>query len=283
MTSSPDSRFSYASATKNSFVMVNDPEAALDLTPERVVELTSAAGTDGLIRAVRSAALGTTDGTAQAEWFMDYRNADGSLAQMCGNGVRAFAALLREHGYETRDFFTVMTRAGERTVEILEHGPHWQVRVGMGPVLMSDTGRHVHVAGRILPGIDANVGNPHVVVRLPSDIPLESLDLRERPRLEPEPEEGANVEFVRILDERHVAFRVYERGVGETLSCGTGATAVAAVAAHLAGDTTREAWRVDVRGGQLEIGWDERGELTLAGPAELGNVPAHPAFARPAF
>ncbi len=277
---SADPRFTYASATKNDFVMVDDPDGLMDLDAAKVRELAGAAGTDGVIRVVRTSAMPEHWGEDAPEWFMDYRNSDGSVAQMCGNGVRAFAAMLRERGYVSGDRCAVMTRAGVRSVDVLSAGPDWRVRVGMGPAELSDAGRVVEIGGRRLPGIDVNVGNPHVVVQLPSDMDVDSLDLTVRPTLDPEPADGANVEFVESLGDHHVAFRVFERGVGETLSCGTGATAVAAVATHLAGDDSGEEWRVDVRGGELVIGTGEHGELTLAGPAELGEVPDHPAFAR---
>lgn len=273
-----DPRFTYASATKNDFVMVDDPEGALTLDEERVRELAGAAGTDGVIRAVRTRAINPAAGREVPEWFMDYRNADGSIAQMCGNGVRAFAAFLHERSYVAESDFAVMTRAGVRTVEILAPGPEWNVRVGMGPAAVSEKKRKVLIAGRELDGIDVSVGNPHVVAELPSDLALDNLDLSVRPTLDPEPQDGANIEFVHTCGQRHVAFRVFERGVGETLSCGTGATAVAAVAARLAGDQSGEPWRVDVRGGTLQIGWKDDGDLTLAGPAQLGPLHEHPAF-----
>lgn len=284
--SRPESRkaLSYASATKNDFVMIDDPAGRGELNSARVCELAGPAGTDGVIRAIRTRCLGDPSSAGlenPPEWFMDYRNADGTIAQMCGNGVRAYAAFLMDRGYVQDRVFDVMTRAGVRTVEVLEDGPVWRVRVGMGPATVEGTTRIVRVSDRFLEGTDVNVGNPHTVVELPENLELEKLDLTERPDLEPEPENGTNIEFVEVRGVRHVAMRVFERGVGETLSCGTGATAVVAALAAARGDETREPWRVDVRGGRLEIGWDAYGNMTLTGPAELGDLKAGgPARAR---
>ena len=277
--SRPETRkaLSYASATKNDFVMIDDPAGRGELNSARVSELAGPAGIDGVIRAIRTRCLGDPSSKGlenPPEWFMDYRNADGTIAQMCGNGVRAYAAFLVDRGYVNDKAFEVMTRAGVRTVEVLEDGPEWRVRVGMGPARIEGTTRIVRVGDRFVEGSDVNVGNPHTVVELPNDLSLEGLDLRERPDLDPEPENGTNIEFVENRGERHVAMRVFERGVGETLSCGTGATAVVAALAASRADDTREAWRVDVRGGRLEIGWDTHGNMTLTGPAELGDLKA---------
>ncbi|MDO5646156.1 MAG: diaminopimelate epimerase [Dermabacter sp.] len=291
-----DPRLSYASATRNDFVMIDDPDGTWALDAGAVRALAGPVGTDGIIRAVRTAAageeipgvgaalstddadLGTDDarrGTqAPPEWFMDYRNADGSLAQMCGNGVRAFAAFLSERGYVNERSFDIATRAGLRHVDILEAGPNWRVRVGMGPARLEGPVRRVQVGERWFEAEDVNVGNPHTVVQLPEEIDLESLDLTEAPPLDPVPTEGTNIEFVQRRGTRHVAMRVFERGVGETLSCGTGATAVAAATAHVTGDASRANWQVDVRGGTLTLGWDELGEMTLMGPAELSALGA---------
>lgn len=275
--SCPNARkaLSYASATKNDFVMIDDPAGRGELNSARVRELAGPTGVDGVIRAIRTRCLGAPASQGLdtvPEWFMDYRNADGTIAQMCGNGVRAYAAFLADRGYVEDRVFDVMTRAGVRTVEILEEGPQWQVRVGMGAAELEGVTRIVRVADRFLEGTDVNVGNPHTVVELPENLSLDELDLTERPELEPEPEDGTNIEFAEIRGDRHVAMRVFERGVGETLSCGTGATAVVAALAEARGDDTREPWRVDVRGGRLEIGWDPYGRMTLTGPAELGEL-----------
>lgn len=277
--SCPEARkaLSYASATKNDFVMIDDPAGRGELNVARVRELAGPAGTDGVIRAIRTRCLGDPSSKNLENpptWFMDYRNADGTIAQMCGNGVRAYAAFLVDRGYVEERVFDVMTRAGVRTVEVLEEGPQWRVRVGMGPVTVEETKRIVRIGDQLVEGTDVNVGNPHTVVELPEALALEDLDLSERPDLDPEPEHGTNIEFVETRGERHVAMRVFERGVGETLSCGTGATAVAAALAAARNDDTREPWRVDVRGGRLEIGWDAYGDMTLTGPAELGELKA---------
>ncbi|WP_193104221.1 diaminopimelate epimerase [Brachybacterium sp. FME24] len=269
-------RFTKGHGTENDFVLLDDPEGALDLDPATVTALAdrrAGIGGDGVIRAVRTRRAGIDAPADAPEWFMDYRNADGSAAEMCGNGVRVLAAHLQRAGHVSEDHFEVWTRAGTRSVEILqrpttENGP-WSVRVGMGDSRSTLEARTVVVAGRTLVGTDVDMGNPHTVAFLPSELDLGSLDLTYRPALDPEPAGGANIELVAARGERHVAMRVVERGVGETRSCGTGVAAVAVAAALRAGDETRLPWRVDVPGGTLQVGWTETGEVTLTGPAEL--------------
>ncbi|MCW1805788.1 diaminopimelate epimerase [Brachybacterium squillarum] len=269
-------RFSKGHGTRNDFVLLDDPEGAIDLDAAAVASLAdrrSGVGGDGVIRAVRTRAAGVDAPADAPEWFMDYRNADGSIAEMCGNGVRVVAAFLRREGHVREDRFPLWTRAGVRTVEVLAdptpEDPAWRVRVGMGEAGISRTGRTVHVAGHDLEVTDVDMGNPHAVAFLPEGVALEDLDLTRRPGLSPEPEHGANIELVVTRGERHVAMRVHERGVGETESCGTGVAATAVAAALRAGDDSRLPWRVDVPGGTLEVGWTDQGEVTLAGAAEI--------------
>ena len=265
-------RFLKGHGTRNDFVILDDPEGRLKLAPGTVAALAdrrAGIGGDGGIRVVRTRAA-SIDAPADApEWFMDYRNADGSLAEMCGNGVRVFAAHLRRAGHVRTDSFSVWTRAGERSVEILAGGPEWTVRVGMGASLLTRTGRTVEIAGHRLPVTEVDMGNPHAVAFLPEHVALEELDLARRPALDPEPAQGANIELVSERGGRHVAMRVHERGVGETESCGTGVAAVAVAAAARAQDTSGRPWRVDAPGGTLEVGWRSDGEVTLTGPAAL--------------
>ncbi|MDK7742479.1 diaminopimelate epimerase [Helcobacillus massiliensis] len=283
---STDPRISFGHGTKNTFVLVDDPDGELALTEQDVRDLAALWGedsADGVIRVVRTAASGEgfiasgdrPDGTGH-EWFMDYRNADGSIAQMCGNGVRVFAAHLRDRGWVEADEFPIMTRAGERSVTI-EQAPsggdeQWQVKVGMGPARTNDAVRMVTVDSDSFEGRDVDLGNPHCVVQLPDGVDYDCLNLADRPDLTPEPADGANIEFVQVLGDRHIRMRVFERGVGETLSCGTGATAAVAATADALGEGWGEQWLVDVRGGQLRIGWDSDGHMTLAGPAVLSRA-----------
>ena len=268
--------FTKGHGTENDFVLLDDPDGALDLDAATVVALAdrrAGIGGDGVIRAVRSRAAGVDAAAEAPEWFMDYRNADGSLAEMCGNGVRVLAAHLHRAGHVTADRFALLTRAGVRAVEILARpatdGAPWSVRVGMGPARLPKTNRQVEIAGLRLPVTDVDMGNPHAVAFLPEGTDLAELDLTRRPALDPEPAHGANIELVSTRGPRHVAMRVHERGVGETRSCGTGVAAVAVAAALRAGDESREPWTVDVPGGRLEVGWTQTGEVTLTGPAQL--------------
>ncbi|MDO5662872.1 MAG: diaminopimelate epimerase [Brachybacterium sp.] len=283
--------FAKGHGARNDFVLIEDVDGALDLTAEQVARLaerTAGLGADGVIRVVRTAAPGAgidhalaADTGADAdvpEWFMDYRNADGSLAEMCGNGTRVFAAYLDHAGLLAKETaasgtFDIQTRAGLRRIDLIERptggGATWQIRTGMGHARMPGTGRAVRIAGRDLAAVDVDLGNPHTVVMLPEDLALEDLDLTHRPPLNPDPADGANIEFVVTRGTRHIAMRVFERGSGETLACGTGACAAAVAAAQAANDDTREAWRVDLPGGTLTVGWTEDGTVTLSGPAEL--------------
>ena len=268
--------FTKGHGTENDFVVLDDPDGALALDAATVAALAdrrAGIGGDGVIRAVRSRCAGIDAGAEAPEWFMDYRNADGSIAEMCGNGVRVLAAHLRRTGHVTEDRFEVLTRAGVRTVEILAEpgtaGEPWSVRVGMGTARSEHDLRTVRIAGQRLEVTDVDMGTPHAVAFLPGDIALEDLDLTRRPALDPEPAEGANIELVSERGPRHVAMRVHERGVGETRSCGTGVAAVAVAAAQRAGDDSGQPWTVDVPGGRLQVGWTPDGEVTLTGPAQL--------------
>lgn len=269
-------RFAKGHGARNDFVLIADPEGQHPVDAPRAARLaerTAGLGADGVIRVVRTRAAGIDAPDDAPEWFMDYRNADGSIAEMCGNGTRVFAAYLDHAGLVDEDDFRIWTRAGERRIEILErpdaHSGLWQVRTGMGRASVPGSTRTVRIGGQELAALDVSVGNPHAVAFLPADLALRDLDLTTRPPLEPEPGDGANVEFVLDRGPRHVAMRVHERGSGETLACGTGACAVAVAAARRAGDADGEPWRVDLPGGTLTVGWTPEGEVTLAGPAEL--------------
>ena len=268
--------FTKGHGTENDFVVVDDPDGLLDLDATAVTALAdrrTGIGGDGVIRAVRSHRAGIDAPGDGPEWFMDYRNADGSIAEMCGNGVRVLAAHLQRSGHVAESRFEILTRAGVRTVEILARpadpaGP-WSVRVGMGTARCTPQARTVEIAGHRLTATDVDMGNPHAVAFLPAGTALEELDLTRRPGLEPEPARGANIELVSERGPRHVAMRVHERGVGETRSCGTGVAAVAIAAARRAGDDSREPWTVDVPGGRLQVGWGTAGDILLTGPAQL--------------
>jgi diaminopimelate epimerase len=160
---------------------------------------------------------------------MDYRNADGSLAEMCGNGIRVFARYLARHGLVEGQDFTVATRSGPRRVRLDAGG---DVAADMGAVAVLGPGSAV-VAGHVYPGLRVSVGNPHLACLV--EDPLASFDLSRPPGLDPgQFPAGGNVELVRVTGARSVAMRVHERGSGETRSCGTGAVAAAAAAAAIA-------------------------------------------------
>ena len=301
MTSAPTSVLTFAKGhgTENDFVLLDDRTGSLDLTPELVRALAdrrAGVGGDGVIRVVPTASVPGGSAVLAADpsavWFMDYRNADGSVAEMCGNGVRVFAAYLERLGLAEvpqcapgEASLAVGTRAGVRRVRretngwfAVDMGP-WRVTGGAAATI-AGADSEVTVAGLDVPrpalGID--VGNPHAVVALADLAALASADLSRAPAVSPAPLHGINVELVVPLGEEvdadgrtvgRLRMRVHERGVGETRSCGTGACAAALAVRAWAGDGAPDVWLVDVPGGTLRVSLLATGTVELAGPAEL--------------
>ncbi|MHC3392638.1 diaminopimelate epimerase [Streptomyces lavendulocolor] len=274
MTSAPVA-FLKGHGTENDFVIVPDPENALDLTPgvvTRLCDRRAGIGGDGLLHVVRSAAHPEArDMADEAEWFMDYRNADGSVAEMCGNGVRVFARYLQHAGHLTAGDVAVATRGGVKLVHLAKNG---DVTVSMGRARLPEGGVTVTVGGRSWPARNVNMGNPHAVAFV-EDLDHAG-DLFTEPPYTPAAvyPDGVNIEFVADRGPRHVAMRVHERGAAETRSCGTGACAVAVAAARRDGADPAETgtpvtYTVDVLGGTLVITERPDGEIEMTGPAVI--------------
>ena len=257
-------RFVKGHGTENDFVVIPPHEgpAQLDASLVRALcDRRTGIGADGVLRVLE---VGPTEGSDPAvRWFMDYRNADGSVAEMCGNGIRVFARYLVTARLASPRRLRIGTRDGVKDVDVPAHG---DVSVGMG-VARRLADAKVVVGDERYDAAGWSMGNPHLVVL---DAPtLDALDLTAAPVVEPAAEfpDGVNVEFVERLGSAHVRMRVHERGVGETRSCGTGACA-AAVAAMDRRDE-RASYRVDLTGGRLVVDWHEDGSVTLTGPAAL--------------
>jgi diaminopimelate epimerase len=251
--------------TENDFVVLPDPDGKLDLTPARVRALCDrqrGLGADGVLRVVRGSEVGDAPSDVDPDgWFMDYRNADGSVAEMCGNGVRVFAAYLREAGMADGEF-VIGTRSGPRPVLTHEDGT---VTVHMGPARVFGRSTAT-VGGKAFPGVAVDVGNPHLACLVDND--PATLDLTVPPGHDPVLfPHGVNVEFSRKLAPDAIKMRVHERGVGETRSCGTGTVAAVAAMLHLSGEGVGKS-TVDVLGGQVTVEITEDAS-TLTGPAVL--------------
>jgi diaminopimelate epimerase len=258
--------------TENDFVLLPDHDGTVhgDLDPAFVAALCArrtGLGADGVLRVVRSAALDVPEAAASAgEWFMDYRNADGSVSEMCGNGVRVFARHLVDAGLVPADAPVVVgTRDGDKIVTV--DGD--QLSVDMGAYDVRGTSK-VEVDGRVWEAQDVRTGNPHAVTFV--DTLADAGTLLQAPTYDTATyPEGVNVEFVERVADHHVAMRVHERGSGETRSCGTGACAVGiatALADHALDATGSTTYRVDVPGGTLNI-TVEPTRVVLAGPARI--------------
>ncbi|EYT83502.1 diaminopimelate epimerase [Streptomyces andamanensis] len=261
--------------TENDFVIVPDPENAVELSPAAVAALCdrrAGIGGDGVLHVVRSAAHPEARAmAADAEWFMDYRNGDGSVAEMCGNGVRVFARYLRHAGLVAEGDLAVATRGGVKSVHIAKDG---DITVGMGRARLPEGDVAVSVGPHVWPARNVNMGNPHAVAFV--DDLADAGDLLSAPPFHPAAAypDGVNVEFVVDRGPGHVAMRVHERGSGETRSCGTGACAVAVAAARRDGADpavtgTPVTYRVDVLGGTLVITERADGEIEMTGPAVI--------------
>ncbi|PVE79077.1 diaminopimelate epimerase [Microbacterium testaceum] len=270
--------FTKGHGTGNDFVVVSDPDGELDLSDAQIAALCDrhfGIGADGLLRVVRSAAIdeGAEAAASGAEWFMDYRNADGSKAEMCGNGTRVFARYLTDTGLASIELgLRIGTRAGVKTLTRSDRG--FEVDLGVFTVDAAETLVRAKGLSVARPGVGIDVGNPHVVVALSSEAELEGLDLTYQPVLDPAPRHGANVEFVVPADPLvrdgvgAIRLRVFERGVGETLSCGTGVAAAALAVRHWAGAAAPDTWIADTPGGTLGVRVSE-GRVYLSGPASL--------------
>jgi diaminopimelate epimerase len=264
--------------TGNDFVLLVDPAGEVTITPERVRVLCDrrfGIGGDGLLRVVRTERLTAADdpggpwGSNAPEWFMDYRNADGSVSEMCGNGIRVFARYLRAKGWIAPGRTRIATRGGEMTVEVPSGDGDISVLMGQPDNAPYPAQVSVQVGEEHLTATAMNLPNPHAVTfvaaldALPEHLPVPGLPESVFPN-------GANVEFVEVLeaDGSAARMRVYERGVGETLSCGTGACA-AAVAVIAATGGRSDSVAMTVPGGQLMITVAADGAVTLAGPAVI--------------
>jgi diaminopimelate epimerase len=253
-------RFVKGHGTENDFVLL-PPGEAEDLSGDVVRALCDrrrGVGADGVLRVVPA------DGAdPDVRWFMDYRNADGSVAEMCGNGIRVFARFLVSEGLEEPGHLRVGTRDGVKVVDASATG---DVTVDMGQAQRLDDAK-VALNGDWYDAVGWSMGNPHLVVL---DGPkLRSADLMIPPAVEPAASypDGVNVELVERAGPCHIRMRVHERGVGETRSCGTGACAAAVAAMDATGERTT--YIVDVPGGRLMVEWRADGSVLLTGPAVL--------------
>ncbi len=249
----------YGHGTHNDFLVLFDPDDQNELTPDQVARMCnreSGIGADGTIRIIKR------DG----KWFMDYRNSDGSLAEMCGNGIRVMGRYLVERGHQPEGIFAINTRAGMKYMAVPSDA---DISVNMGSVQEIYGEISVKVNEHEWVGYNINVGNPHAVVFV--DDLIDAGDLKSPPTVEPADEypDGVNVEFVTFLDNGELAMRVHERGSGETQSCGTGICAVALAATLKTRKSLPVRWVINPPGGRLTVDIDPHSNATLTGPAVL--------------
>lgn len=288
-------RFSKGHGTGNDFVLIADPEGVHTIAADQVAALCDrhrGIGGDGLIRAVPSRFLPEgrelLAANPDAEWFMDYRNGDGSLSEMCGNGVRVFVHFLRTEGLidlPDGGALAIGTRGGLKTVVrtgdgyAVDMGPWEFIFPGEATAKAMDslvTAEGLEVAR---PALSVSMGNPHTVVALAELAELAATRLYTAPAVEPVPANGTNVEFVVPAEPLvqdgvgSVTMRVHERGVGETQSCGTGACAAAVAIRHWAGAGAPDTWQVRVPGGVVGVkffaGPGGHEHVELSGPAVI--------------
>jgi diaminopimelate epimerase len=264
-------RFTKGHGTETDFVVLPDPDGALPMDAAwiaAVCDRRAGVGADGVLRVVATAKMsGYEADAAEAEWFMDYRNADGSIAEMCGNGVRVFARYLVDRGLAAAGAFGVATRGGVKGVRVPADGG--DISVEMGVPRWPVRGARVVWDGKTADSVNVDMGNPHAVVFV-SDVD-DAGELLRAPVWEPADvyPQGVNVEFVAPVGPGYIVMRVFERGVGETRSCGTGACAAMIASARRDGAEAGTPYAVDVPGGRLTIVELPGGELELTGPAVL--------------
>ena len=257
--------------TGNEFILVSgldgyfaDPKSVTPAIAQNICDRDRGLGADGVLRVARASEFEVDD----AQYFMDYTNADGSISATCGNGLRVFARYLVEAGLEDRGQFTIGTRAGTVTVAISETDVDFtNIAVTMGHVSLGPMNVTVETETGSWPAVGIAGMNNHAVsvvddianAGLLADIPT-ALPAGTYP-------DGVNFEFIQEKSPTHITMRTHERGVGETLSCGSGACAAAYV--HATSNHLNDPWtvQVDVLGGTVYVDSDTDGILTLRGPA----------------
>ena len=247
----------YGHGTHNDFVLLFDPADEITISREQVAKICdrrSGIGSDGFIRIVK------LDG----KWFMDYRNSDGSIAEMCGNGIRVMAKCLVERGHQGEGIFAINTRAGMKYLAVPAEG---DISVNMGSVEEIYDDVTVTIGDHSWKAIHIDVGNPHAVVFLDELSAVGSLE--NAPEVDGDYPDGVNVEFAQFKDDGTIAMRVFERGVGETQSCGTGTCAVALAATITRTKKLPSHWVITPPGGTLTVDIDPHSNATLTGPAVL--------------
>ena len=249
----------YGHGTHNDFVLVFDPEDKLSFSAEqikRICDRKSGVGSDGFIKIVKQ----------DKAWFMDYSNADGSQAEMCGNGIRVMARYLTDRGHQPSGIYSINTRGGRKFLSVPDSG---EISVNMGKVSQLDGQINVTANSQEYPGLNIDVGNPHAVVFV-EDLAAIG-DLKSAPMVKPETTypDSVNIEFVRFLEDGQIGMRVFERGVGETQSCGTGTCAVALAATIKSNKNLPIKWIINPPGGRLIVEIDAHSNATLTGPAVL--------------
>ncbi|WP_340536813.1 diaminopimelate epimerase [Nocardioides sp. GXZ039] len=266
----PEYPFLKGHGTHNDFVLLPDHDGSrhTDLSEQTLRALCDrrgGIGGDGVLRVVRRP---DGSGAGAGLWFMDYRNADGSIAEMCGNGVRVFARYLATEGLIDPALpLDVDTRAGIKRVWFEDGRPDGEVSVDMGvPQLLGATA--VRVGEHEWSATHVDMGNPHAVAFV--DDLAEAGPLREPPvHDEGTYPRGVNVEFVVRRGPAELAMRVHERGSGETQACGTGACAVAVAATEAFGLDRDLDLAVEQPGGVVTVRWTAEGRVVMTGPAVL--------------
>ncbi|KRE31820.1 diaminopimelate epimerase [Mycobacterium sp. Soil538] len=281
-------KFAKGHGTQNDFVVLPDLDARLTLAPAAVAALCDrrqGLGADGVLRVTTAGAARAAgvfdrlpEGLADDDWYMDYRNADGSIAQMCGNGVRVFAHYLRASGLESRPEFVVGSLAGPRPVVLhAADAVRADVTVEMGKANVTGSGAAT-VGGHPFTGLAVDVGNPHLACVDPalSSGALAALDVAAPVAFDAAQfPDGVNVEVLTAPADGAVSMRVHERGVGETRSCGTG-TVAAAVAALAHQGAATGALTVRIPGGEVVVTITDatsylRGPSVLVADGELSE------------
>ena len=249
----------YGHGTENDFVILFDPDSHYVITPSQIAAIcnrSSGIGADGFIRITKP------DG----KWFMDYSNSDGSIAEMCGNGIRVMARYLVARGHLPEGIFAINTRAGIKHLRVPFEG---DISVNMGQVTDEMEEIEVNQNGKTWEGLNISVGNPHAVVFLENLEEVGSLETAPVVLPQTSYPEGVNVEFVQLLANNEARMRVHERGSGETRSCGTGTCAVALAATLHTRGKLPSRWTIYPPGGRLIVDIDGHSNATLIGPAEL--------------